>query len=160
MKLKSLVALLLRNRVEHVTQTVYDILGRVIETKVGVSGDSSANSHNMTDNYNTYPTLYTTSKTVYDEGGVEDGRVTKTKSYFGTGTNDFTGANFYYTYRGHRRGVEPFYMNGSTETVHSPYTMYDLTWEGKTSSVVTYSAQPTWSTLPFDLGRVLSILFH
>jgi hypothetical protein len=50
------------NRVEQVTQYVYDVRDRVIEVKQGVSGDTAANSHDMTDNYNSYPTLVTLSR--------------------------------------------------------------------------------------------------
>ena len=65
------------NRVEQVTQFVYDIRDRVIQINKGVSGDVAANSQDMTDSYNVYPTLYTISQTVYDNGGVGDGYVTQ-----------------------------------------------------------------------------------
>jgi len=135
------------DRKEQVTQTVYDFQDRVIETKVGVSGDSAANSHNMTDNYNTYPTLATVSKMEYDGGGVGDGNVTKSKRYFGTGTNDYTGVNSKLTYRGHFRGMEPFYLNGSTETPVGPYPVLDLDWMGRTTTSAVYDSAPTWTSV-------------
>ena len=102
------------DRKEQVTNFVYDVRDRVIEVKRGVSGDNASNSHNMTDSYMTYPTLLTLSKSEYDSGGVGDGYVTKSKSYFGTGANDYTGANPKRTFRGHVRANENFYMNGGT----------------------------------------------
>ncbi|MEZ6032023.1 MAG: RHS repeat-associated core domain-containing protein [Planctomycetaceae bacterium] len=135
------------NRVEQVTQYVYDVRDRVIEQKQGVSGDTAANSHDMTDNYNSYPTLVTLSKTEYDNGGVGDGYVTKSKRYFGTGTNDYTGIIYKQTYRGHVRGVEPFYMNGSTETAVGPYSVTDVNWSGQTTATAQFRANPTWATV-------------
>ncbi|MFO0425215.1 MAG: RHS repeat domain-containing protein, partial [Planctomyces sp.] len=135
------------NRVEQVKQNVYDVRGRVIEQKQGVSGDTAANSHDMTDNYNSYPTLVTLSKTEYDNGGVGDGYATKSKRYHGTGANDYTGSNYKYTYRGHLRGVEPFYMNGSTETAAGPFSVDDVNWNSQTTASALYKANPTWTTV-------------
>ncbi len=135
------------NRVEQVTKYTYDILDRVIQVDQGVSGDTAANSQDMTDNYNNYPALVTVSKTEYDAGGVGDGFVTKTKQYFGTGTNDFTGTNYKRTYRGHLRGVEPFYMSGSTETPIGPYPVTDVDWKGRTTTQALYDIAPTWSSV-------------
>ncbi|MEZ6032063.1 MAG: RHS repeat-associated core domain-containing protein [Planctomycetaceae bacterium] len=135
------------NRVEQVKQYVYDVRDRLIEQKQGVSGDTAANSHDMTDNYNSYPTLVTLSKVEYDNGGVGDGYVTKSKRYHGTATNDYTGANSKRTYRGHVRGVEPFYMNGSTETAVGPYSVTDINWQGRTTATAQFKASPTWTTV-------------
>ncbi len=41
-----------------------------------------------------------------DSGGVGDSRLTQTKRYYGTGTNDFVKTNFHRTYRGHNRGID------------------------------------------------------
>ena len=135
------------NRVEQVTQYIYDSHSRVIEAKQGVSGDTAANSHNMTDNYNVYPTLVTLSKTEYDTGGVGDGYVTKFKRYHGTGTNDYTGRNYKRTYRGSVRGIEPFYMSGSTETPTGPYVVDDLGWNGRVTGSAQFKITPTWGTV-------------
>ncbi|MEZ6032037.1 MAG: RHS repeat-associated core domain-containing protein [Planctomycetaceae bacterium] len=135
------------NRVEQVAQYVYDVRDRVIEQKQGVSGDTAANSHDMTDNYNSYPTLVTLSKSEYDNGGVGDGYVTKSKRYFGAGTNDYTGTNAKRTYRGHTRGAEPFYMNGSTETPAGPYSVIDIDWQGRSTAAAQFKANPTWATV-------------
>jgi RHS repeat-associated protein len=135
------------NRVEQVTQYVYDVRDRLIEQKQGVSGDTAANSHDMTDNYNSYPTLVTLSRTEFDGGSVGDDYITKSKRYHGTGTNDYTGSNFKSTYRGHVRGVEPFYMNGSTETPIGPYPVTDINWQGRTTAQAQFKTDPTWTTV-------------
>jgi RHS repeat-associated protein len=135
------------NRVEQVTQTVYDVRDRVVQVNKGVSGDSAANSQDMGSNYTSYPALYMISQTVYDDGGVGDDSVTKTRSFFGTGSTNYTGTNFYRTYRGHLRGLEPFYVNTSTETPMGPYTVDDVDWKGRAATVAQYSADPTWSSV-------------
>ena len=101
----------------------------------------------MTDSYNVYPPLYTISQTVYDNGGVGDGHVTKTKQFFGAGSTAYTGTNYYLTYRAHLRGLEPFYVSGSTETPIGPYTVRDVDWNGRTTTTAQYSADPTWSSV-------------
>jgi hypothetical protein len=135
------------NRVEQVTQYAYDVLNRVIQVNRGVSGDTAANSQNMTDSYNVYPTLYTISQTVYDNGGVGDGYVTKTRTFFGTTGTSYTGTKFYLTYRGQVRGLEPFYVSGSTETPIGPYVVSDVDWKGRATTTSEYSADPTWSSV-------------
>jgi RHS repeat-associated protein len=135
------------NRVEQVTQTVYDVRDRVIQINRGVSGDSAANSQDMGTTYTTYPTLYAISQTVYDSGGVGDGNVTKTRRFFGTGSTNYTGTNLYVTYRGHSRGAEPFYVSGTTETPMGPYVVNDVDWKGRVTTTAKYSADPTWSSV-------------
>ncbi|QDU44544.1 tRNA3(Ser)-specific nuclease WapA precursor [Symmachiella dynata] len=135
------------DRKEQITQNVYDVHGRVVEVRQGVSGDSAANNHSMTDAYNTYPTLRIIAQVEYDDGGVGDGYVTKVKQFHGTGANDYTGVNRKVTYRGHRRGGEPFYMNGSTETLYGPYVVEDVNWKGQAVCVSSYDAAPTWGTV-------------
>jgi RHS repeat-associated protein len=135
------------NRVEQVTQYVYDVRDRIIQINKGVSGDLAANSQDMTDSYNVYPTLYPISQAVYDSGGVGDGYITKTRHFFGTGTSNYTGANVYRTYRGHIRGFEPFYVSGTTETPIGPYTVQDVDWKGRPTTTARYSADPTWSSV-------------
>jgi RHS repeat-associated protein len=135
------------NRVEQVTQSVYDVRDRVVQVNMGVSGDLAANSQNMTDSYNVYPTLYTISQTVYDNGGVGDGYATKRKHFFGSASTAYTGTNYYVTYRGHQRGLESFYVSGSTETAVGPYTVQDVDWKGRTITTSQYSVDPSWSTV-------------
>ena len=135
------------NRVEQVTQYVYDARDRIVQVNKGVSGDTAANSQDMTDSYNVYPTLYTASQTVYDGGGVGDDFVTKTRTFYGTSSTSYTGTNFYLTYRGHVRGLEPFYVSGGTETSMGPYSVNDVDWKGRTTTTAQYSADPTWSSV-------------
>jgi RHS repeat-associated protein len=135
------------NRVEQVTQYVYDVRDRIIQVNKGVSGDTAANSQNMTDSYNVYPTLNTMSQTVYDNGGVGDDFVTKSRTSFGTSSTSYTGTNFYRTYRGHLRGLEPFYVSGTTETPMGLYVVNDVDWKGRTTTMAQYSADPTWSSV-------------
>jgi len=129
--------------VEQVTQNVYDVMDRVIETKQG----ASSTSHDMTSTYTTYPTLVTISKTVYDGGLVGNGYVTKTSRYFGTGTYDFTSTQIGRTYRGHVRYIRPTYQVTSTETDIGPFTVMDVDWMGRTKATALYDAAPTWATV-------------
>jgi RHS repeat-associated protein len=133
------------NRVEQLTQYVYDARNRVTQVNKGVSGDTAANSQDMTDSYNVYPTLYTIAQAVYDNSGVGDDLLTKIRRFFGTSSTSYTGANFYRTYRGHVRGLEPFYVSGTTETPMGPYTVGDVDWKGRATTTAQYSADPTWS---------------
>ena len=135
------------NRVEQVVKYDYDVLDRIVSVSAGVSGDTAANSHDMTDNYNAYPTVRTLSQIVYDNGGVGDGNVTKTRRFFGTGSTDYTGANYKRTYRGDLRGVEPFYISSGVETVVGPYPVFDLNWNGNATTSALYDTTPTWATV-------------
>jgi RHS repeat-associated protein len=131
------------SELEQVTQYVYDVRDRMIQVNRGVSPSGA----NMGSNYTNYPTLYTISQIVYDSGGVGDGYVTKKRTFFGTSSTSYTGINFYRTYRGHARGIEPFYVSGSTETPIGPYTVNDVDWKGRTTTTAQYSADPTWSSV-------------
>lgn len=131
------------SEVEQVTQYVYDIRDRVIQANKGVSPLGA----NMGSSYTNYPTIYTISQTVFDNGGVGDGNVTQTSQFYGTGSTNYTGTNYYRTYRGHLRGIEPFYMNGSTPTPIGPYTVMDVDWKGRATTTAQYSADPTWSSV-------------
>jgi RHS repeat-associated protein len=73
--------------------------------------------------------------------------VTKTRSFFGTGSTQYTGTNLYLTYRGHVRGQEPFYVSGSTETPIGPYVVNDVDWKGRVTTAAQYSSDPTWSSV-------------
>ncbi|MFV1965072.1 MAG: RHS repeat-associated core domain-containing protein [Pirellulaceae bacterium] len=120
---------------EHVTQNVYDVLGRVTDVKKAVSD----NSHNMTttDPYDTFPsTLTTVSTTEYDDGSVGDGRVTMTRSYHGRGANDYVQTTMHRTYRGFVRAIER--QNGST--VIKPHTIRDIDWQGRIIDEARYTS--------------------
>lgn len=131
------------SEVEQVTQYVYDIRDRVIQINRSVSPSGA----NMGSNYNSYPTMYTVSQTVYDNGGVGDGYVTKMRHFYGTSSTSYTGANYYRTYLGHIRGIEPFYVSGSTETPIGPYSVSDVDWKGRATTTAQYSSDPTWSSV-------------
>jgi RHS repeat-associated protein len=131
------------SEVEQVTQYVYDVRDRRIQVNKGVSPSGA----NMGSNYTSYPTLYAISQTVYDNGGVGDDFVTKTRTFFGTSSTNYTGTNFYRTYRGHLRGLEPFYVSGTAETPMGPYTVNDVDWKGRTTTTAKYSTDPTWSSV-------------
>jgi RHS repeat-associated protein len=126
--------------IEQVTQTVYDVLNRKVQTKRGVSG----NSHDMTSDYTNYPTLAVISDSIYDGGGTGDSHVTKTKSFFGTGGSDYTAMAYHYTYRGHLRGTEP--QDSSSATI-TPVTLRDVDWLGQTTATAQLVVAPTWSSI-------------
>ncbi len=128
---------------EQVNRLLYDVMNRVTEIQTGVS----STSHDMTSDYDTYPTLTTRSKTVYDDGGVGDSLATQTQTFHGSGANDYTGVNRHLTYRGHPRGTEPFYHNGSSETAAGPFSVQDVDWMGKVVASAKYTSNPTWSTV-------------
>jgi RHS repeat-associated protein len=107
----------------------------------------SPSGANMGSNYTSYPTMYTVSQTMYDGGGVGDGYVTQASQFYGTGSANYTGTNYYRTYRGHVRGSEPFYMSGSTPTTIGPYAVQDVDWKGRATTTAQYSADPSWSSV-------------
>ena len=133
--------------VEQVTQQIYDFLGRVVEVKRGVSSAA----HNMTADYDVLPTtMQRMSLTEYDGGGVGDGHVTMSVTYYGTGATDNTGQIFHRNHRGQLRGIEPIYNYNPTTGSSSkrfPVTIQDVDWSGRVTTVSTYSAAPsyTWS---------------
>jgi hypothetical protein len=98
--------------VEQVTETVYDAVGRVIETKEGVSGDG--HDVGASAPYSK-PTMVTLSKMFYDdpdtdstpEQGVGDGNLSWTLSYFGTGGGDHNDTEYRYDWRNRRQLVLP-----------------------------------------------------
>jgi RHS repeat-associated protein len=136
------------SEVEQVTQYVYDIRDRVVQINKAVS----PLGQNMTSSYNVYPTMYAIAQTAYDNGGVGDGYVTRTSQFFGTGSTNYTGTNYYLTFRGDVRGLEPFYMNGSTLTTIGPYTVLDVDWKGRAIATAQYSADPSWTSVLTGTG--------
>lgn len=137
--------------VEQITQSVYDKLSRVIETKKAIS----SSSNDLGTNFNTFTgvTFKTVSKTEYDENGVGDGYVTKTMNYYDADNNGYyIGLNYKYTFRGHRRGVEPVYKTDSSESDYGPYTVLDLDWSGKVTAQALFHSQPNWSTILSNEG--------
>jgi len=121
---------------------IADDIGRVIELRQGIKTG-------MPTSYNTLvgdSTIITVSQTQFDNDSVGNGDVTKSIRYHGTGTDDYTGAIYHRTFRGHLRGVEPFYVNGSsTETAIGPFTVHDVDWMGRTTATALYKQEPTWT---------------
>ena len=139
--------------VEQVTKFSYDVRDRVTTMERGVSLSGSG-TNDMGSTYSTnYPTLAKIIETEYDSGGVGNGHATKIKHYHGTGANNWTGANKYYTYRGHLRGIEPIYYS-SGEATTGPYTVMDTDWMGRTVAKAKFSSTSNfgtgWSTVVGD----------
>ena len=119
------------------TQVKYDFMGRPFELDRGVIVGTTA------------ATMVPVRKLEYDGGvvgsaqQVGDGYVTKIINYFGTGSNDYTGAVFHRTYRGHLRGVEPIDSSGTV----TPITLLDVDWMGRQTANALLGANPTWTTI-------------
>ena len=123
----------------------FDWLSRPIETLQGVSTASSMPEHfsdvYVGDAYASY--LVTMDKNDYDL----ENRVVCQKSYFDSGTNDYTGVYYHYDIWGRLRGTTPFAMVDSTETPYGPYTVQDYDWRGNVTSSAAFETEPTWDGL-------------
>lgn len=115
----------------------------VIEVQL-VSGDSAANSHNMTDSYNTYPTLATVSKAEYDGAGVGDTVTSRRQRSTSEREPTITRDEFQADLSGHVRDV---LHERSTETLVGPYPVQDVDWYGRTTTSALYDTSPTWSSV-------------
>ena len=135
------------NAVEQVTKLIYDDIfdRRVVEVQRYVSDDSD----DLGSGFNSYnsASFKTLKKLQYDNDSIGDGYITRIDLKYGTGTNDYTGATLHRTFRGHLRGVEPFYYDttSSTEANVGPYAIYDLNWEGVDTARALYDTEPTWT---------------
>ena len=93
--------------VDQVSVSIFDAVGRVVKTKQGVSGsnDGIPTSYATLASETSPPSwLATVSQTEYDGNSAGGNNlVTRSISYYGTGSTDNTGKQFYYTYRGHQR---------------------------------------------------------
>jgi len=125
---------------EQVTQNVYDVMGRVIETKMGVS---DKNHDAVTSNG--VPTMVTTSETFYDddtdatpEQGKGDGNVSWTLRYYGTGGGDHNDTEYRYDWRNRRCLTLP---------PDKPYTLVGYDNLGRVTASATYN-----STSGLDAG--------
>lgn len=134
--------------VEQVTKVIYQhpFMDRIVATVAGVSDDS----HAMSSDYSTYPTLRLMSLSVYDDGVIGDGHMTRAVSFFGTGPYDVTAVNYFRDYRGRLRGIRPIYYNGAAETAIGPFTVQDIRWDGRVTNVSVYDTEPTWATVLAD----------
>ena len=135
------------NTQHQVVQPTYDWLNRAIETKTG-AGDSGLDTGANGDlGTLSLPTLTKVSSTVYDNNGVGDGWMTSQKSYYGTGTNEYTESQPQYTWRGFARGS--IQKNGTTD--YGLYRLRDVDWMGRTTDSATYTSAPSnWSTFLTD----------
>lgn len=131
-----------------VSAQLFDVRGRVIESRGGVATAAPADYDNLDNSPPGTPTNFggyaTVSATTFDSGGVGDGFVTSSKSYFGTGSSDYIESILQLTYRGHSRGVVQ--KNGSTK--FGPYRVQDIDWMGRTTASASYATEPT--TWPDD----------
>ena len=137
--------------VEQLTQRVFDVRNRIVEVRRGVS-DSDHDLGTGADNYDNYTgvTLKPVLKREYDNDDVGDGHVTQVTQYHDTGTNDYTGHKLHRTHRGHLRGIEPFYRNGSSDTEIGPFTVQDVDWKGRQTAVARYTTEPNWASSVID----------
>lgn len=114
------------------TERVYDKLGRLIEIKKGFTAASPRRVQRIE----------------YDGGGPGDGWVTRVVQYYSPGPDSNTantGANYYRTYRGHLRGIEPIFNYNQTAipptySVQGPFTVHDVNWRGQTMATAHYSS--------------------
>jgi RHS repeat-associated protein len=132
---------------EQVTETTYDVLGRVVSVERGVSGAA----HDMGSDYSTYPTLKKVSESFYDEAtpgsgtpGVGDGLVTSTLAYYDAANIDADHAVetiYHYNGRGQLRGVQP---------EAGPFMVQDVDNLGRVVAGAQFAAAPTWATVLSD----------
>ena len=140
--------------VEQVTRYDYDSMGRNASTWTVVSPAS----HDMGAFYDNETNLSfaKVSETFYDQAtpgtgvsGVGDGRVTASRSFFGTGGTDYVQSVMYYDWRGHLRGTATT-PSGTPGGVDQAYAVQDVDRQGRTLASASYSAAPTWATVLGD----------
>jgi len=127
---------------------LFDTLGRVTEIRSGVVGTPPANYSSLA-GANPATGYAKISTSEYDSGGVGDGHVTKTASYYDTaGTGKYTGQRLYRTFRGYVRGIEPVDDSGTGEMNNlGPYTVQDVDWLGRVTATARYVSVPPWNTI-------------
>jgi hypothetical protein len=77
--------------------------------------------------------------------------VTKTRTYWGTGANDYTGEKYHRNFRGQLRGIEPFYGNAGSESAIGPFTVQDVNWAGNVTATALYDTNlSNWNTVISD----------
>ena len=133
---------------EQAYKFTYDVLDRVTLVEKGVSPTATA----MGTNYDTYPTWYKLIEREYDSGNVGNSYLTEQKNYYDS--DKYTGAVFHKTFRGHLRGIEPIYEDGTgEEDDEGPYRAFDVDWMNRTTATALYTVEPTWRT---DYGTQVS----
>jgi RHS repeat-associated protein len=130
-----------------VIAVLYNIHDQAVETRRGVATAVAASYGALDDDLGTTPTGFLgyakIQSTEYDSGGVGDGYITSTRSFFGTTANDYAQTVYHRTFRGHLRGIERRSASGDI----TPYTAMDIDWFGETTASATYSSEPNWATL-------------
>jgi RHS repeat-associated protein len=131
-----------------VTAQLFDVLDRPVESRravaTAVPDDYGELIDGTFDSWLGMDTeLETVSKNVYDSSGVGDSYVTSSKSFYGTGANDYVDMVYHRTYRGHIRGIER--RNGPSTDIE-PYMVNDVDWMGRTTATAQYDTEPTWPT--------------
>lgn len=138
-----------KNTVDQVNVLIFDALGRVVAVKQGVSGGSDGIpvSYDALASSQSPPSwLKTISRIEYDNGNAGGiGLTTRRVNYYGCNATDNTGAQFYYTFRGHTRGNRPFRnYDGKTDVSVGPYTVQDVDWMGHVTATAAYLSLPAW----------------
>ncbi len=126
-----------------VNAQLIDVLGRVVETRKGVS--SSVPAYGSLDNSSPgtpsgFSGYATTGTVLYDLGGVGDSHVTRVRTFYGTGSSDYLEWNLTRTFRGQLRGIGK--KNGGTTV--NPYILRDIDWEGRTTATASYATAPLY----------------
>jgi hypothetical protein len=126
-----------------VSQNVYDWVGRSIESKSGAGNSGLNTGASSTLGTLSLPTLSKLSSVVYDSDDVGDGLVTSSRSYYGSGTNDYLETIPHYTWRGQVRGSDR--KNGTTSI--GPWSLRDIDWKGKVTASATNTTEPPSAAL-------------
>ena len=144
-----------------VVARLYDFLGRVIETRRGVATTAPTNYADLDNSSPGSPANfagYATSSEIYYDGAddtnrtaVGDGHVTQTKRAHTAEADgdpdEYSLTVLHRTYRGHLRGLERRYHDGTTTDV-TPYQVIDVDWMGRATAAAVYTTEP--STWPND----------
>ena len=150
--------------VEQVTRYEYDDMGRSASTWTAVSS-ASQDMGALYDNENDL--IYAkVSATFYDEttpgsGTSEsgEGRVTSSRSYHGTGPNDYILSTMHYDWRGRLRGTATVPAGGPSG-VEQAYSVQDVDWLSRPVASASYSAAPAWATVLSDDDYAATIASH
>jgi len=143
------------------TYTVYDQQGRTIETWVGTDATGATQSNPAGEGTNNLKKI---AATFYDEAtigggtsGVGDGYATSTRSYHGSGANDYVKTMYHYDYRGRLRGTDSQGHDGSNWQTIAPVSVQDVDNMGRSTAAAEYTAAPTWSTVLTDADYAATI---
>ena len=129
---------------DQITRTTYDALGRVIKSERD-AGDSGVDTNPGTVlGTLALSNLKTTREITYDEDSVGDSHVSRTIAHHTSAKN--TETKFHRTWRGHVRGIERIYDDGTSTADVKPYHAMDVDWMGRRTASAQYTTEPTWQT--------------